>query len=184
MAGTSEFWVFAYGSLIWNPGFEPCESVPAKLSGFHRSFCMRSVVYRGTPDAPGLVLALDRNATATCQGLAYRAGAERADEIQDYLRRRELVSSAYLEQIVPVELADGRAVSAVTYVMDRNHPQYHGSLNTEAQAQIIARAAGPAGSNRDYLRQTVDSLRRLGVTEHALEALQARVEELAAPDGL
>ncbi|QHQ33744.1 gamma-glutamylcyclotransferase [Algicella marina] len=165
------FWVFGYGSLIWNPGFEPDESVLATLSGYHRSFCMASIVYRGTPEDPGLVLALDRQDSGTCEGLAYHVPAATAEEVLAYLRERELVSSAYKESVETLELADGREVQALCYVMDREHDQYRGHLTLADQAEIIARAAGPAGSNRDYLLNTVQSLSRLGLKDAELNWL-------------
>ena len=58
MAGTG-LWVFGYGSLIWEPGFDFDDRRLATLHGYRRAFCMTSIVYRGTPEAPGLVLALD-----------------------------------------------------------------------------------------------------------------------------
>lgn len=169
------FWVFAYGSLMWNPGFEPEEHVLATLGGYKRSFCMASIVYRGTPEDPGLVLALDKQAASSCAGLAYRVGPENAGEVLDYLRERELVSSAYKEAIEPLALADGRQVSALCYIMDPHHDQYRGTLSREAQAQIIARAAGPAGSNKDYLLNTVQSLTHLGLHDAELAWLAEEV---------
>src|SRR5579859_6246974 len=51
MTATSEdYWVFAYGSLIWNPEFPYVDKAPALLRGYHRSFCLYSWHYRGTRD--------------------------------------------------------------------------------------------------------------------------------------
>lgn len=173
------FWVFAYGSLMWNPGFEAAEKVLARLDGYHRSFCMSSIVYRGTPEAPGLVLALDRLAGAACTGVAYRVAAQRGGACLAYLRERELVSSAYLEVLEPLSLTDGRQVQALCYVMDRDHDQYRGTLSAEDQAAIIARAEGPAGTNRDYLLNTVRSLHDLGLEDSGLFDLAERVRLLS-----
>ncbi|MSU92111.1 gamma-glutamylcyclotransferase [Rhodobacteraceae bacterium 2CG4] len=173
------FWVFAYGSLMWNPGFDAAEKVLATLDGYHRSFCMASIVYRGTPEAPGLVLALDRQRGARCTGVAYRVGGGAgAAGCLSYLRERELVSSAYLEVVEPLTLADGRRVEALCYVMDCGHEQYRGMLDAGAQAEIIARAEGPAGSNRDYLLNTVRSLHDLGLEDPELFDLAERVRRL------
>ncbi len=166
------FWVFAYGSLLWKPGFEPAETVLATLSGFRRSFCMSSIVYRGTPEAPGLVLALDAVERATCTGLCYRVGADSASAVLDYIRKRELVSAAYQECWHPVQLSDGRSERAVCYVMDREHDQYNGALSLQDQARIIARAHGSAGPNRDYLINTVAALRSLGLSDPDLFDLE------------
>ena len=146
-----ETWVFGYGSLIWKPGFDFAERRRATLAGYRRSFCMTSIHYRGTPDAPGLVLALDRDAAGSCAGVAYRLAGATTDATLAYLRARELVSSAYDEAVLPLLLEDGRDVEAVCYLVNRAHAQYRGGLSLDEQAEVIARAAGPAGPNADYL---------------------------------
>jgi cation transport protein ChaC len=171
-------WVFGYGSLLWNPGFDVAESVLARLPEYHRSFCMRSIHHRGTEENPGLVLALDEWPGAACLGLALavREGAE--DQTLSYLRERELVSSAYLEKTLAIELTDGRTVQAVTYVIDPDHVQYCGGLALEEQAQIIARAVGGRGPNTEYLHNTVAHLRALQIDDADLEWLDERVRTL------
>ena len=134
-------WVFGYGSLLWNPGFEVAETVQARLKGYRRSFCMRSVHHRGTEEEPGLVLALDRVEQASCTGLALAAAPGTEEATLQYLRERELISSAYLETRQRLRLIDGREVEAVTFVIDPDHVQYC-QLPLEEQAQIIARAVG------------------------------------------
>ena len=175
---TETLWIFGYGSLIWDPGFAPAETHPARLAGWHRSFCMRSIHYRGTVAAPGLVLALDAAEGASCAGLALRAAPEEAAEVLACLRARELVSDAYLERRLPVTLADGRRVTAVTYVIDRDGPQYC-ALSPEEQAQVIAGACGARGPNRDYLFNTAAHLRKLGLADPDLDALVAQVRAIA-----
>lgn len=161
-----DLWVFGYGSLIWHPGFDFLDKRPACLTGYRRSFCMTSVHYRGTPERPGLVLALDRDAAGTCHGVAYRVAPEAADATIAYLRERELVSYAYQEARLQIAL-DGHdaAIEAVTYVMNRDHSQYRGDLSLEEQADVIARAVGPRGPNADYLMNTVESLTALGLED-------------------
>ncbi|WP_112321204.1 gamma-glutamylcyclotransferase [Oceanibium sediminis] len=173
------FWVFAYGSLMWNPGFTVESRTLAHLPGYRRSFCMSSIVYRGTPEAPGLVLALDRAEGEGCSGVAYRVAPECGEEALAYLRERELVSSAYREVLAEVHLDDdGSHRTALAYVMDRDHAQYCGTLSADEQAEIIARAAGPAGSNREYLMNTAQALHRLGLEDAALFDLVERVRRL------
>jgi len=171
-------WVFGYGSLVWNPGFETVERVIARLPGYRRSFCMRSIHHRGTPEDPGLVLALDRAPGAACSGLALRADPARADDVLAYLRERELVSAAYHEAWLELHLDDGRTVEAVTYVMDPDHEQYCGDLALEEQAQIIARAHGGRGPNAEYLINTEAHLRELGLGDTDLDWLAGRVREI------
>ncbi|RED11993.1 gamma-glutamylcyclotransferase [Pontivivens insulae] len=162
-------WIFGYGSLMWKPGFAYAERQVAELSDFKRSFCMRSVEHRGTPENPGLVLALEEHAGTNCLGVAFRAEDESAAQTLAYLRERELVTSAYLETVQPVRLTDGRIVRAVTYVMDREHSQYVGDLTAEAQADIISGAEGGMGPNPDYLFGTVEALRTQKIADEDLE---------------
>lgn len=174
-------WIFAYGSLIWDPGFVVAERAVARLEGYHRSFCMRSTHYRGSVAAPGLVLALDASPGAVCEGLALRPEPENEAATLAYLRARELFSSAYEERHVPVTLADGRRVEAIAYVIDPAHDQYCRHLSPEDQAQIIARAKGQRGTNRDYLLATQAHLRALGLHDAEMDWLAARVRQLT-PD--
>jgi cation transport protein ChaC len=173
-------WVFGYGSLLWNPGFEIAESVIGSLPGYARSFCMRSIHHRGTEADPGLVLALDEQSQAACAGMALRVVDGLEDATLAYLRERELISSAYLEKMLSVTLADGRLVEAVVYVIDEAHEQYCGGLPLEEQAQIISRAVGGRGPNTEYLYNTADHLRQVGLEDAELDWLHQRVKTLGA----
>ena len=171
-------WVFGYGSLLLNPGFEPVEQVRADLPGYRRSFCMLSIHHRGTPEDPGLVLALDAaKAADACAGLALRVDEREAEHVLQELRARELISSAYVEKCVDLPLADGRRARAVTYVVDRDHAQYC-TYALDQQAEIIARAVGGRGPNLEYLFKTADMLRDLGVPDPQLDYLAKTVANL------
>jgi len=167
-------WVFGYGSLIWNPGFEVAERAVARLAGWHRSFCMRSIHHRGTADHPGLVLALDAVEGAACDGIAFRAAPGREEATLAYLRERELISSAYLEITHEVRLSDSRRVAAVVYVIDPHHEQYC-ALTLEEQAAIIAFRDGRRGPNWEYLDATARHLAALGLADPDLDWLSDRV---------
>ena len=170
-------WVFGYGSLLWEPGFDYTRAELARMEGFRRSFCMRSIHHRGTPEHHGLVLALDAEDDASCEGMAFAVPQEAAQNVLDYLRARELISSAYLETVQPTTLNDGSKVQAVTYVIDTDHDQYcHYTL--EEQAQIIKSAIGGRGPNTEYLFKTAAQLRQLGLHDEELDWLEARVREL------
>jgi glutathione-specific gamma-glutamylcyclotransferase len=173
-------WVFGYGSLLWDPGFEVVERAHATLDGWARSFCMRSIHHRGTTDDPGLVLALDRVAGACCSGIALSVVPGQEGETLTMLRERELISSAYVEKQLPVRLDDGREVTAVTYVIDPGHVQYCGGLALEEQARIIARATGGRGPNTEYLFNTATHLSEIGLGDPDLDWLSARVRQLEA----
>ena len=171
-------WVFGYGSLIWNPGFPVVEQSLATLHGFARSFCMSSIHHRGTVDHPGLVLALDPRDGAHCQGVAFRVPDDEADTTVAYLRERELISSAYVERILPITLASGTEATALVYVIDTGHEQYVADLALEEQAQIISTAVGGRGPNTEYLWNTASHLSELGIADDDLDWLAHRVGEL------
>lgn len=173
-------WVFGYGSLVWNPGFDVAERVIGTLPGYSRSFCMRSIHHRGTETDPGLVLALDAHPKEFCVGLGLRVADGGEEATLDYLRERELISSAYVEKVLPLDLHDGRQVEAVTYVVDAEHVQYCGGVDLEEQARIIARAVGGRGPNTEYLYNTVSHLVELGIRDPDLEWLVERVRQIAA----
>ena len=180
MGESGEMWVFGYGSLLWNPGFDVAETVRAMLDGYHRSFCMRSIHHRGSEVAPGLVLALDAATEAACAGVALRVAPGTEDATLAYLRDRELISSAYLERRLDVTLEDGRIVVALAYVIDPDHVQYCGNLPLEEQAQIIAHATGGRGPNHEYLDNTAQHLTALGIPDPDMDWLVRRVAAIRA----
>ncbi len=171
-------WVFGYGSLIWNPEFAVAEARVARVRGWHRSFCMRSIHHRGSVADPGLVLALDAQAGAVCDGVAFRVEPGAEAETLEALRARELISSAYLETWLDVDCTSGGSVRTLCYVIDPEHVQYCGGLTLDEQAVIIAAATGGRGTNRDYLWATVDHLASLGIADADLAWLSARVRAL------
>ena len=173
----TELWVFAYGSLMWQPGFDFNERVSAALIGAHRSLCIYSFHHRGTSDCPGLVLGLDQG--GACRGVAFSVAPESRDETLAYLRAREQVTDVYMEVIKPVSLLDGsgREREAVCYIADRGHPQYAGRLSVERQAELVRSAAGLAGSNLDYVLNTVRHLEEAGIHDAELTALARRLIE-------
>ena len=170
-------WVFGYGSLSWDPGFPVAERRIGRVDGWHRSFCMRSIHHRGTVEQPGLVLALDAAAGASCTGVAFRVAPGAEGATLAALRERELVSSAYLERVLAVT-TDAGAVQALTYVIDPYHVQYCGGLPLDEQARIIAGATGGRGPNRDYLWSTAAHLAELGIGDDDLDWLAGRVRAL------
>ena len=175
---TEPLWVFGYGSLLWNPGFEVEDQAVARLDGYHRSFCMRSIHHRGTAADPGLVLALDRAEGSYCDGIAFRAQAGTEAAALEYLRERELISSAYVETNASVCLSNRATVTATVYVIDPSHVQYCGGLPLEEQAQIIAGAVGGRGPNWEYLSNTADHLAEIGLADPDLDWLRNRVTSI------
>jgi glutathione-specific gamma-glutamylcyclotransferase len=175
MDGDQPFWVFAYGSLIWQPGFAYEEALPGRLHGWHRAMCILSFHYRGQPEAPGLVLGLDRG--GSCRGLAYRVAGDQAETVREYLHQREMISGVYQPRLAPVNLADGRTVPGYVFITRRDHEQYAGRLALEQAAGLIRQGKGSRGSARDYLASTVAHLEALGLADHALTRLLQRVDD-------
>ena len=173
--GAHDLWIFAYGSLMWNPGFAFSVRHRAKLVGYRRALCVYSVLYRGTRLRPGLVLGLDRG--GACEGVAYRIAAAEAPPVLAYVRARELIYGVYREAALPVSLAEsnGSEVLALTYIAERQHPSYAGDLGHASEARVVRAAAGTMGPNADYLFNTVDHMRALAISEPRLERLAVRV---------
>ena len=167
----NDLWVFGYGSLMWRPGFEVIEAKPATMFGVHRALCIYSWVHRGTRESPGLVLGLDVG--GSCRGMAFRVAADNRQDVIDYLRARELVTHVYKEVERAIVLAGGQRVTAVTYVVDRNHEQYAGKLPHEKLARQVHGAVGQSGKNEEYILNTVQHLRELGIHDARLERLVA-----------
>jgi cation transport protein ChaC len=168
-------WVFGYGSLLWNPGFAFTKTKFARLDGFRRSFCMSSIHHRGTSENPGLVLALDSAEGFSCNGVAFHVEEAETQVTLDYLRERELISSAYLEAEVKLHDQESSQFMAITYIIDKTHEQYCVDLTLAEQANIIANAVGGMGHNADYLFNTVSHLKKLDLTDPELEWLGTQV---------
>ncbi len=166
-----DLWVFGYGSLMWRPGFEFIEQVPARLIGEHRALCVYSFDHRGTPEKPGLVLGLDRG--GACRGIAFRVAAGKRRDIVDYLRGREQTTNVYREVMrsVWVENQARQRVSALAYVVDRSHVQYAGRLSLAEQLRFVRQGHGRSGNNRDYVLSTVKSIEAQGFRDEQLHQL-------------
>ena len=171
-----DLWVFGYGSLIWRPGFEHVERLPARMVGLHRSLCVYSFVHRGTPEKPGLVLGLDRG--GACRGIAYRVTAKKRAATLAYLREREQATSVYLERVRTAWLAGNpeKPVNAVCYVVDRGHRQYAGRLSIPDQTHIVRQGHGGSGNNREYVLETVNALEALNIRDRDLHLLAERLK--------
>src|SRR5471030_834869 len=177
IAAGSDIWIFGYGSLMWNPGFAHDAIEPALLRGWHRSFCVYSHRYRGTPERPGLVLGLDRG--GACRGTAIRIpGGETAGALA-YLWEREMVGGVYDFRPIRVVTAHGK-VDAHAFTVRRSHPGYAGRLAPEETARLILQGIGGRGHCREYLANTVRQLECLGLVDGPLHVLEELVKELAA----
>jgi glutathione-specific gamma-glutamylcyclotransferase len=174
-------WLFAYGSLIWKPCFEYVEAVPALLRGYHRSCCLYSFDYRGTPARPGLVLGLDRG--GSCRGIAFRLARRGTARSLDRVWRREMTAPpVYDLRQLPLRTRHG-AQLALAFTVRRDHRDYAGRLPLAEAAQLIAQAKGRRGSCRDYLEQTLEHLAARGIVDASLRRLAQLVAAIGARAG-
>jgi cation transport protein ChaC len=175
-SGDRPFWVFAYGSLIWKPECAMTEHRRATAHGWHRSFCLKLTRWRGTPDCPGLMMALDRG--GACQGVVQRVAGKHAQERLDRLLRREMSvkPSTNRPRWVTAECG-GVRVPAIAIAAHRDGFAYAGRHSLEETAAILARACGHWGSCAEYLMNTVAHLEALGIHDRYLWQLQERVAE-------
>jgi len=173
---STEVWIFAYGSLMWRPGFPFVEAAPARLHGYHRSLCVYSWVHRGTREVPGVVLGLDRG--GSCRGWAFRIEPAQEAEVLAYVDSRELVTEVYRRRRLPVTIG-ARRVLAWGYVVRRDHPQYAGPLPHERLLELVRCGVGRSGRCRDYIVSTVEHLESMGIVDGHLHKL---AKALAGPD--
>jgi cation transport protein ChaC len=172
-------WVFAYGSLIWKPEFDFDRRVPARVWGYHRKLCLRSMVYRGTPECPGLVAGLDRG--GSCAGIAYRLPRAGLTVQLERLWQREMFMGSYLPRwFDALRLDGGGRVPALAFVMRRTAPHYCGGLSEAELIDILHRARGRYGTSMEYLQRTVAALRAEGLRDPHLERLLRQAEAAAA----
>ena len=170
-----DFWVFAYGSLMWNPGFDYIDSTPAILHGYHRRLCLWSINYRGTVDQPGLVLGLAKG--GSCQGYAYRIADHHTESAITYLCDRELISGAYDARLCSVSLEDGRKVQSLTFVCRTDHPHFVTHLEFEDTVNVVKTARGNRGCNRDYVINTVEHMNQINIRNTNLHKVAARLTQ-------
>jgi glutathione-specific gamma-glutamylcyclotransferase len=165
-------WVFGYGSLLWNPGFDHIRAVPAKLIGYHRKLCVYSFHYRGKPEQPGLVFGLDRG--GSCRGLAYEVADAAWADTRAYLQKREQITMVYKDVTRSLRLIpDETVVQALTYVVDREHPQCACGLAEDDILRMVRQGEGVAGGNVDYVRRTHEQLLSLGLPDPRIARIVA-----------
>ncbi|KAF1030291.1 MAG: Glutathione-specific gamma-glutamylcyclotransferase [Burkholderia plantarii] len=169
---SADLWLFGYGSLIWNPGLPTEQAVHARIHGYHRGLYMWSRVNRGTPEQPGLVLALDRG--GSCSGMAFRLAGPTAMPHLETLWKREMPMGSYRPAWLPCTLETGERVQALAFVMRRDAPTYTGKLPDEVFRTVFGCASGRYGTTLDYVSRTVTALRENGIPDRALESLLAR----------
>lgn len=171
--GYQDLWIFAYGSLLWDPGFHFDEVRRATLEGHQRQFNYKTTIGRGTPDQPGLVLSVEPQA-GRCQGLVFRIDASIADQESRLFWRREMIFGGYQPNFLPIRTPQG-SVDALVLVSNPGHPSHAGDMNLQETAAVIASARGTHGRNLDYLRKLVDQLSRLGIQDDYVQRLMCLI---------
>lgn len=170
-------WVFAAGSLIWDPRFDPDETRIATLSEHRRAFSFWTIRARGSFERPGLGLALEPG--GTCEGLVFRVPEAGREDILDALWRREMSGGVYVPTWTEAETEAGK-VWALGFVANREHQNYAGQLPVEMSARIIATALGTRGTCHEYLSLLVEALEHHGLKDSQTLELHQRVQrELA-----
>ncbi|OYY03332.1 MAG: gamma-glutamylcyclotransferase [Acidocella sp. 35-58-6] len=163
-----DLYVFGYGSLIWNPAFDYAEKRAALLHGYHRRFCLKMLMGRGTLETPGLMLALDHG--GACKGVAFRIAADKIQTELALLWQREMFGGAYLARWVRLMTPLG-PIRALTFIINRKHPRYLPEISVEQTASLIATGCGDLGTCREYLENTIAHLAELGLRDSGLERI-------------
>jgi len=172
----ADLWVFGYGSLIWNPSVEFVEQRSCTINGFHRKFCFWTTLSRGSEAQPGLMVGLIEG--GSCGGMAFRISRHKAATELDVLYRREMSHFVYKPLWIEAICAQTETtVNALTFVVDTSNERYAAELSQPEVIRSIATAAGPLGSNCDYLFQLVENLNKLGFKDSEIEELAQHVQE-------
>ncbi|MGF6770548.1 cation transport protein ChaC [Paraburkholderia sp. GAS199] len=172
-----DVWVFAYGSLIWNPVLHSVERRVAWALDWHRAFCLTVYAGRGSAATPGLSLALD--AGGECSGIAYRLDENSLHTELDLLWRREMLSGAYVPKWLKIYGSDRSFIGhAIGFTVDRQCSRYAGHLSESDVARQLALAKGYLGTGADYLNRTVKALRSHHIPDLELERIAGMVLDL------
>lgn len=178
---SGDLWIFAYGSLVWNPAMRIAECHAAEIQGWHRAFCLSTLVGRGTPQQPGLVLGLERG--GACRGVAYRIAEEDIASELAILWSREMLLGGYHPIWVDVVGNDGKKFGvAISFAIDASHEHYAGHLSQDEKIRRLSTARGSWGSSADYLFQTIRGLREHGICDVEMERLGHMVSEEQGKD--
>jgi cation transport protein ChaC len=171
------FWIFGYGSLMWNPDFTWDARHVATLRGYHRAFHIWSRLNRGTPENPGLVLTLECG--GSCRGLVYRIPPERVEAEMQRMWKREMTFGSYrpkrMKCVVGKEL-----VPALAFTVNRQCSGYAGRLPLEVMVEALSSARGRYGPAHDYLFKTIEALREHGIRDERVEHLAGLVRRKLA----
>ena len=164
-----DIYIFAYGSLLWNPTVDYEDEFLAKVYGFHRSFCMKTNLGRGSFKKPGLMLGLDKG--GSCRGSAFKLRNSEAIKNIDILFRREMVTGAYKPKLLKTILVNGRKVLSLAFTVDKKHKNYFQDKEIQTKAKMISNAHGFLGTCEEYFRNTLESLLELNIIDSEMTAI-------------
>jgi glutathione-specific gamma-glutamylcyclotransferase len=164
-------WIFAYGSLMWNPGFKYEKSCKATLKGYKRSLCVKAQVHRGTPEKPGLVLGLEKDSSSTCVGMVFQIAKENELETLEYLRKREMIRDVYLEVRLPVQLDNLQISEALCYIVNPHCKEYDEKYSLEQKVNAVANSVGISGTNFDYVKNVLTELDKIHIVDVELKEI-------------
>ena len=166
------FWIFAYGSLMWNPEFAWDARHVATGRGNHRSFRIWSRINRGTPEKPGLVLTLECG--GSCRGLIYRIPADRVQEEMQRIWKREMTFGSYRPKWLTCTVGE-QSIRALVFTVNRQCSGYAGRIPEQVMVEAIASARGRYGPAHDYLFKTIEALHQHGIRDERVEHLAGLV---------
>jgi cation transport protein ChaC len=154
---------------MWNPAMDTVRTSVARVQGWHRRFCLRMLLGRGTVEEPGAMLALDRG--GACHGLLFRIEAAKVRAELRLLWRREMLAGSYDARWIAARTAEG-PVRALTFVANRDHDRYIGAQPIEYVARLVRTGKGPLGTSRAYFECTLEALQRLQIRDRGMKRLQ------------
>lgn len=168
-----DLYVFAYGSLLWNPTINFEQQIIGKIFGFHRSFCMLTKLGRGSYENPGLMLGLDRG--GSCKGILFKLKKKNALKNIDILFKREMVTKAYVPKLLNAYLKNRKKVRAITFTVDKKHKNYYKERCYFEKIKLITKASGFLGSCLEYLKNTSESLDELNISDKEIKNLMNKL---------
>lgn len=165
MASDCSVWVFGYGSLCWNPGFEYSQCIIGYVPGYVRRFWQGNTTHRGTEEKPGLVATLVPDDQGLTYGCAFKVTGPDALE---YLENRECSLGGYLvttskfyphNHCSPWEVFSGEAFPVQLYIATEQSRHWHGEAPLPALAEQICESSGPSGHNVEYVLRLAQFIR-------------------------
>lgn len=166
-------WVFGYGSLLWNPAFNFVERRYCRLDGYHRSFCLKTLLGRGTAENPGLMLALKES--GTCEGIALQVDPDNLEEELFILWSREMPMKSYVPAWVPLITKEGAFFHGVAFLSNPEHPRYLDTISEEESLHLLSTGEGHLGTASEYLYNTVEHLAELDIHDPSMSDLAKKL---------